>query len=139
MLESLKLFKRWDFIIIFVLILMAFLPLAIFSKIQSEKTGNNAMQIAVISVDNKILKEVTLTGHTGVQTFDIYASDNDRNTIEVRDEHILIKSATCNDQVCVRTPAISKPGQTIICLPHKLVIEVISMDEVPSDNSIISS
>ncbi|MBC8923371.1 flavin-based extracellular electron transfer system protein EetA, partial [Escherichia coli] len=43
--------------------------------------------------------------------------------------------------VCVRTGAIDKQGDTVVCLPHKLVIEVKASDgsSGDSDDPIISS
>ena len=32
--------------------------------------------------------------------------------------------ADCPDQVCIRMGKISKTGENIVCLPHKLVIQV---------------
>jgi hypothetical protein len=134
----LHLVRRWDLIIIFVLILLSFLPFTVFSYQQSGITEENSQFIAVITVDNKIVKEITLTGNTGTDVFDITQPDLDTNTIEVRDNQIRIKAATCSDQVCVLTGFISKPGETIVCLPHKLVIEIHAVDGY-TDDIIISS
>ena len=35
-----------------------------------------------------------------------------------------IESADCPDKVCVRTHPISEVGQTVVCLPRKLVIVI---------------
>ena len=46
--------------------------------------------------------------------------------------------ADCNDLVCVRSfGAISKPGETILCLPHKLIVEVRSTDGI-NDGGMVS-
>jgi hypothetical protein len=134
----LHLVRRWDLIIIFVLILLSFLPFTVFSYQQSGINEENSQYVAVITVDNKIVKEITLTGNAGTEVFDITQPDLDTNTIEVRDNQIRIKAATCSDQVCVLTGFISKPGETIVCLPHKLVIEIQAVDGV-TDDIIISS
>jgi hypothetical protein len=134
----LHLVRRWDLIIIFVLVLLSFLPFTVFSYQQAGITEENAQFVAVITVDNKIVKEITLTGNTGTDVFDITQPDLDTNTIEVRDNQIRIKAATCSDQVCVLTGFISKPGETIVCLPHKLVIEIHAVDGY-TDDIIISS
>jgi len=134
----LHLVRRWDLIIIFVLVLLSFLPFTVFSYQQAGITEENSQFVAVITVDNKIVKEITLTGNTGSDVFDITQPDLDTNTIEVRDNQIRIKAATCSDQVCVLTGFISKPGETIVCLPHKLVIEIQAVDGY-TDDIIISS
>ena len=35
-----------------------------------------------------------------------------------------MKEADCPDQICRKHKAIDKSGETIVCLPHKVVIEV---------------
>ncbi len=130
--------KRWDVIVIITLILLSFLPFAIFSYQFAGTSDEHSQYVAVISVDNEIVKQVTLTGNSGIETFTITQPDGDSNTIEVRDNRIRIKAATCPDQVCVRSGFLSKPGKTIVCLPHKVVIEVQSIDGY-IDDEIISS
>ncbi|MDR0347681.1 MAG: NusG domain II-containing protein [Coriobacteriales bacterium] len=46
------------------------------------------------------------------------------NTIEVADGQIRVVDATCGNRDCVHQGAISSPGQTIVCLPNRLVIRV---------------
>ena len=40
-----------------------------------------------------------------------------------------VSDADCPDRLCVRQKAISRKGESIICLPHKLVILIESMEE----------
>lgn len=47
-------------------------------------------------------------------------------------------SADCPDHLCVKQKAISKEGESIICLPNKVVVTVKSdtksdIDSIPSD------
>jgi len=136
--EYYKMIRSWDIIIIFILILISLLPIVVFSYVQSEETNKDSTVIAVISVNNEVVERITLTGHTGVEIFDINSTKYEVNTIEIKDEGVRIKGATCSDQICVRTGFISKPGETIVCLPHKLLIEIETLNgEV--DDIIISS
>ena len=61
------------------------------------------------------------------------------NVIEVENEHgynrLVVKdgvasmeAADCPDQYCVEHKPVSKTHETIVCLPHKLVVEVLSAD-----------
>ncbi|WP_440248169.1 NusG domain II-containing protein [Catenibacterium faecis] len=43
-------------------------------------------------------------------------------------------SATCPDHLCIKQGTINKKGQSIICLPHKLIVEVVSGDEKQQDD-----
>ena len=38
------------------------------------------------------------------------------------------EEADCKDQICADHKAIEKSGETIVCLPHKVVIEIRSED-----------
>lgn len=46
------------------------------------------------------------------------------NILVIKDGEAFIKSANCPDKICVKHSAVSKDGQSIICLPHKVVVEV---------------
>lgn len=48
------------------------------------------------------------------------------NTLVISDGKAKMTEADCPDHICVKTYPISSPGETIVCLPHKLVIEVIT-------------
>ena len=50
------------------------------------------------------------------------------NFIEIKDGKVLCTESNCNNQICVRTPAISveNPDLPIVCLPHGLIIQIIT-------------
>lgn len=56
------------------------------------------------------------------------------NLISVTDGMVVVEAADCKDQICVRHKPVSSKGESIICLPHRLVVEIIG-DEV-SDESL---
>lgn len=60
---------------------------------------------------------------------------DDENTLQIKNNEIKMIQATCPDHVCIKQGAISKKGQSIICLPHKLIVEVVSGDEEQDDQS----
>ncbi|MGI6029901.1 MAG: NusG domain II-containing protein [Eubacteriales bacterium] len=45
------------------------------------------------------------------------------NVLEIRDGKAFMQSADCPDQICVHMAPISREGETIVCLPHKVVIK----------------
>lgn len=51
--------------------------------------------------------------------------DTDCNVLVIEDGTAAVRSANCGDHTCVRTGAVSRTGERIICLPHRLVIEVV--------------
>lgn len=46
------------------------------------------------------------------------------NVITVKDGEVTVTEADCRDQICVEHKKIKKTGETIVCLPHKLVVTV---------------
>ena len=46
----------------------------------------------------------------------------------MQDESIGVVEADCADHICIDEGFISRPGQTVVCLPHKVLIEVRSDD-----------
>lgn len=62
-------------------------------------------------------------------SWDIPGADGGYNRIEIRDGKASVTAADCPDLVCVQTGAVSKEGQSIICAPHKLVLQIAGMKE----------
>ena len=46
------------------------------------------------------------------------------NVVHVEHGSIAVTETDCPDQVCVRQGDISGPGIPIVCMPHRLVIEI---------------
>ncbi|MCI8363453.1 MAG: NusG domain II-containing protein [Eubacterium sp.] len=46
------------------------------------------------------------------------------NTIMIQNGTVSMAAADCPDRVCVSMRRISRSGETIVCLPHKLVLEI---------------
>lgn len=51
------------------------------------------------------------------------------NVILCQDGEVRMIESNCPDQICVHHSAVSATGENIICLPHKIVIEIISDEE----------
>ena len=46
------------------------------------------------------------------------------NVVSVKDKAVFVSNADCPDKICVKHREISRVGETIVCLPHKLVVEI---------------
>ncbi len=46
------------------------------------------------------------------------------NTIVIKDNEVYMENASCPDQICVHHKAVSKNGESIICLPNEVYIEI---------------
>lgn len=59
----------------------------------------------------------------------LYWSENGgRNVVVIEDGKVSVTEADCPDQVCVRHGPTDQTGDPIVCLPHKLVVEVVDPD-----------
>ena len=58
------------------------------------------------------------------QTFVVTDENHSYNTIVIENGQVWIDQADCPDKLCVKQGKISKNGQSIIFLPHKLTILV---------------
>lgn len=116
--------RKGDVFIILLLMLASFLPLGIFSYQQAQ--ANHAELQAIVKVDGETIKVFDLVNDGETESF-LYRDEHGHENLVVRTGTSLqIKEANCRDQVCVRMNPISSPGETILCLPHRLLVEVIS-------------
>lgn len=112
--------KKWDKIIIISLLVVSFVPYLIFSLVRIH--DYNATY-AVITVGGKPYDKIKLTGHKG-ETKYLIKTPNGNNLVLLKDEKIAVIDADCPDEVCTESGFITKPGQSLICLPHKLSIAI---------------
>lgn len=64
---------------------------------------------------------------------EVTIGEEEYNILEIRDGTAAVTEANCGDHTCVRTGAISRAGETIICLPHRLVVEIVGDEETGPD------
>lgn len=50
--------------------------------------------------------------------------DGRKNVLAIRDGKAYMEEADCPDKLCMKQRAIEREGESIICLPHRLVIQV---------------
>ena len=76
-------------------------------------------KIVQITVDGELFAEYSLEENT---TVDIRGT----NTLQIQDGSAKMIYADCPDQICVHQHRISQNGQSIICLPNKTVVTIVS-------------
>ncbi|AKN34060.1 membrane protein [Clostridium carboxidivorans P7] len=80
--------------------------------------------IASIKQDGKVIKTIDLDTIKEKQEIKVPYNGNHFNIIEILPGKIRIKDADCPDKICVKTGWISEPGQSSVCLPHRLMITI---------------
>ena len=117
-------FKKWDIIIIVVLICLSFIPELIFGVMMGKNYNGT---YAEVTLDGKLYKKILLSEHGGYEQIDV-KTEYGYNIIEIKDDSIGVIDADCRDKICIKSGLISKPGQISVCLPHKLMVEIKSND-----------
>ena len=115
-----KKFRKADLILVGFVLLTA-LVLAL--TVSRTKTVSDAR--TRITVDGEVYgiydlaeeQEITIEQEDGI------------NRLKIENGSIHMVEADCPDQYCIRQGTISKERQTIVCLPHKRVVEIIADGE----------
>ena len=87
-------------------------------------TGENQGNQVQITVDGEIYGTYDLRKD---QTIEVTRGEF-HNVICIRDGQAYMEEADCPDGYCKEQGKISGQKQTIVCLPHKLVVEVIQQE-----------
>lgn len=124
-----RMIKPFDIIIVFLLIILSFLPTVIFAA-QEANTGNNDVY-AIISIDGEEVDRFLLTGNEERKLITYYPRPGKYNIVEIDGERIRNMEDNSPQQIAVRRDWIQSPGQTSINLPHRLTIEIVT--ENPED------
>lgn len=75
---------------------------------------------ADVYIDGKMVQTIDMTVDDAYE----FSTDRGSNTVVVESGKIRVSDADCPDKVCVDMGWKSRRGETITCLPHKLVIEI---------------
>ena len=66
----------------------------------------------------------------------VLKDESGSNTLVIENGQAWIEQADCPDGLCMKTGKISRTGQSIICLPHRLSVEIVG-ETSPSDVDVI--
>jgi len=86
--------------------------------------GQNTGDELLITVDGKKFGSYSLMEDQEIAIKD----DGHINKITIMDGVVSMSFSDCHGQDCVKMTPISKTGENIICLPHKIVLEITGSD-----------
>ena len=112
-----SLWNKKDLLFITAILLAAGLAFLFFRPQPSESLSR-----AEISVGGKAVMELDLSED---QVLTVDGAGGGYNRIQVRDGAVSVLEASCPDKVCVHTGTVRYPGETIVCLPNRMIITVI--------------
>ena len=80
--------------------------------------------VAEIRIDGALYKEIDLNA-VAVPYTETITTEYGTNVISVRHGGISVAEADCRDQICVHQGEIADSVVPIVCLPHRLVIQIL--------------
>lgn len=120
--KNLKL-KKGDYFILIIAVVLLFLCL-LFDMFH--RKGN------IVRVDmDGIVHEYDLETN---QNIILDNRNGNVNEIVIKDGEVYVSSSNCLNQNCVRHNPISRNGEMIVCIPHKVVIQVLNNNDNGFDN-----
>ena len=115
MVEDKRIISKNDVVLIIALLLISVIGICI--GVLIKKTG----AYVKVSVDGDVVTTCPLDEDLEYRI----TTDNGYNILVIEDGYAYVTEADCRDKICVNHKKISNVGEAIICLPHKLVIEIV--------------
>jgi hypothetical protein len=93
-------------------------------------TGNEVQ----IRVDGQVVETLELSQD---QTYEIQGVGGGTNLLVIQNGEAWVEEATCPDGLCENMGKISGVGQSVICLPNKVVVEIVSQEETAENTQTV--
>lgn len=110
-----KLVKKRD-----VLLLLSVLALALFIFVFQKVTGDEGGRVEIY-VDGVLQESFLLEEDRRIP---IIGYQDGRNLLVIRHNQVQMEEADCPDRLCVKQGTVSRSGQSIICLPHRITVVI---------------
>jgi len=114
------LFKPWDALVYMLVLLIMTTGFVYFHYAFT----NNDARTAIIEMDGRIINTVRLEQNMELKEIRVDAGDGKFNIILIGYDYVEVLESNCPDQVCVRWGRIRYSGQSIVCLPFRIVIRI---------------
>ncbi len=116
-----KLIKPGD-IILFILIMLSavLVSFVFFGKTRTADAANTAKTV-VITKNGTLYESFDLSENRTV--------DMGSNVIVTENGYVYMKSADCKNRICVNTGKINSAGQSIVCLPNRIMVKITGKED----------
>ncbi|WP_313756305.1 NusG domain II-containing protein [Tissierella sp.] len=115
---------KGDKLLIIIIILISLVSLGFIKN----NAINHKEKYISIQVDGKEYKKIIFDKSVIGKTIPIETKFG-YNLVEIGEDKVRVIEADCPDKIDVLQGYISKPGEIIVCLPNKLVIEIKGIDK----------
>lgn len=109
--------KKRDFLLLAVLLAAA----ALLFSVRGFFAGRPAVMVSV-SVDGTEIMTLDLNRNDDIV---IESGNGQTNHLIIEDGKAFLTEASCPDKLCVRQGAISETGQSIVCLPNRVIVTIV--------------
>ena len=113
--------KKADIFVSIGLLVLSFLMATFFSSFNSKNTG----QYIKIEHNSKLVGEYPLNEDKEI----VLEDPGQYNKVVIKNGKAYMKEANCRDQICVHMKEINVDGETIVCLPNRVYIEVVDKSD----------
>lgn len=114
-----------------IIIILALLACAAALYLVSQVSLSGEASTVVVTLDGE---EVLRRPLAMEDTYEIAQEDGSVNIIAVKGGAVFMQEANCRDGLCIRQGKMRNGAKTIVCLPHKLVVQLTG-DTPVSENS----
>jgi hypothetical protein len=117
------------------IILVAVFAVGLAAFFLMNHTGGSADspgKYAEVYVKNELVETISLSGDRLIEV----ENPDGYNLLQVKDGRIRMVEADCHSQTCVHLGAQSLPGQTIVCLPNRVVVKITGASDAPAPEDV---
>jgi len=110
------------------ILLLAVLLIFAFSLLLEKSEGD----YAIVTIDGEVYGTYSLKEDCEIPLYEEGADSQESSDSEIMNLLVIsegecyMEEATCPDKLCIKQGTISKDGESIVCLPHKVVVTVSS-------------
>ena len=107
--------KKGDIILSAGIIVLAVVFIFLFSffKVQGKQV--------VITVDGEVFGKYSIDYDQEIEV----KTELGVNTVVIRDGKVSVSNADCPDKYCVNHVPVDETGETVVCLPHRMIVVVL--------------